>query len=111
MGFVSKLSFGTELVKKPKKIIGFLFIFLYNIRLLQLEKQLENMPNDVSKDFRLWLSSMPTPNFPISVLQKGIKMTFEPPKSLKNSLIRVFLSQEAPSFSEDEKKAECNFFL
>ena len=75
-----------------------------------MEKQLENMPNDVSKDFRLWLSSMPTPNFPISVLQKGIKMTFEPPKGLKNSLIRVFLSQETPSFSEDEKKAECLSF-
>jgi len=65
------------------------------------------MPSDVSKDFRLWLSSMPTPNFPISVLQKGIKMTFEPPKGLKNSLNRVFLSLESPTSSEDEKKAEC----
>ena len=64
------------------------------------------MPSDCSKDFRLWLSSMPTPNFPISVLQKGIKMTFEPPKGLKNSLIRAFSTQETTISNDDEKKSD-----
>lgn len=47
----------------------------------QLDKLVEQLQvEDPHPDFRLWLSSSPNPDFPISILQVGIKMTTEPPK-------------------------------
>ena len=47
----------------------------------QLDKLVEQLQVErPHADFRLWLSSSPHPEFPISILQVGIKMTTEPPK-------------------------------
>ena len=62
------------------------WVFLANCHLSlswmpQLDKLVEQLQVEKPHpDFRIWLSSSPHPEFPISILQAGIKMTTEPPK-------------------------------
>lgn len=57
-----------------------------------LEKQIELIQNqqDIHQDFRLFLTSMPAPYFPVSVLQNSSKITTEPPQGIKVNLQRSF---------------------
>ncbi|CAK4067472.1 unnamed protein product [Aphanomyces euteiches] len=73
------------------------WVFLANCHLMlswapTLEKLIDNYcaSPTVNPSFRLWLTSDPTPKFPIAILQRGIKMTTEPPRGLRANLLRLY---------------------
>lgn len=78
------------------------WVFLANCHLMlswmpALEKIIEGyIEGSPHPKFRLWLSSSPHPQFPITILQRGIKMTTEPPRGLRANVLKLYnlVSQE-----------------
>ncbi|XP_038058163.1 dynein heavy chain 6, axonemal-like isoform X3 [Patiria miniata] len=84
------------------------WVFLQNCHLaaswmLSMEEKIKELGEpsyDMHEDFRLFLSSMPTTKFPVSVLQNSVKVTNEPPKGLRANVRRAFSEITQQQFEE-----------
>jgi dynein heavy chain len=63
-----------------------------------IEKLLES--EESHEDFRLWLTSIPSERFPVTILQNGIKITNEPPQGLRANTLKNFNTLNARDFED-----------
>ncbi|KAI9351727.1 dynein heavy chain, N-terminal region 1-domain-containing protein [Zopfochytrium polystomum] len=61
------------------------------------EKVLEKIEKP-HKDFRLWLTTEPTPQFPIGILQRSLKVVTEPPNGLKLNIRSSYYKMTGRTF-------------
>ena len=87
------------------------WVFLANCHLMTswlptLDKLIEGLPDrKPHANFRLWLSSNPSKEFPIAILQRSAKMTTEPPKGLRANLMRLYNTVDEESYAECKTQA------
>jgi dynein heavy chain len=96
-----------ELVRKA--MVSGEWVFLQNChlaaswmnRLETIVKDFSSPELELDKNFRLFLSSMPSPIFPTAVLQESVKVTNEPPKGLRANLAQSFANVSRDLFDDN----------
>jgi dynein heavy chain len=68
-----------------------------------LDAIIEEINEDKGSAFRIWLTSMPSEKFPVSILQNGVKITNEPPKGLRNNILGSYLAIDETEFEACSK--------
>ncbi|XP_054635035.1 dynein axonemal heavy chain 6 isoform X2 [Dunckerocampus dactyliophorus] len=84
------------------------WVFLQNCHLAvswmlpmeEIIKTFAEPDTSIHENFRLFLSSMPTKVFPVTVLQNSVKVTNEPPKGLRANIRRAFTEISSNFFEE-----------
>ena len=92
------------------------WVMLQNVHLmpaflLELEKKLAQFAVDGSDpQFRLFLTSDPSDQIPIGLLEKSIKLTNEPPAGLRANLLRAFTFFIKEEFEDKDTKVKTILF-
>lgn len=69
----------------------------------KLEAIVEQLSEQNHVDYRIWMTSMPTQAFPVSVLQNSVKMTMEPPSGLKANILQTYENFDNQVLNDSKK--------
>jgi len=72
----------------------------------ELLEEINEEESDIHGNYRLWLTSMPSSFFPVSILQSGVKLTNEPPKGIKANLKGTYSNIKPEDFESSRKPFE-----
>jgi len=68
-----------------------------------LEGLINEIEHDDNSPFRMWLTTMPSDKFPVTIVQNGAKVIIEPPKGLKNNMRKTYMSVDDKTLDHPTK--------